>query len=91
MNRRNWKLLLLSGAAIVIIAVVVTVLMTGEEGLRGKIVRLEGNTVTLEGDGGQTETVKLDNVEGLAVGSEVKIEGYDYVTMTGDKASVVRQ
>jgi hypothetical protein len=91
MNRRNWKPLVIAGAAIVVIAVVATVLLVGEQSLRGKIVKLEGTTVTLEGEGGQMKTVKLGSVEGLTVGSEVEIDGYNPVTSSADTVRVVRQ
>jgi hypothetical protein len=91
MNRRNWKPFVILGVAIVVIAVVATVLLVGEENLRGKIVNLEGTTVTLEGEGGQMETVELDSVEGLTVGSEVEIDGYNPLTSSADTVRVVRQ
>jgi hypothetical protein len=91
MNRRNWKPFAILGAAIVVIAVVATVLLVGEENLRGKIVNLEGTTVTLEGQGGQMKTVELDSVEGLTVGSEVEIDGYNPLTSSADTVRVVRQ
>ena len=91
MNRRNWKPLAILGAAIVVIAVVATVLLVGEENLRGKIVHLDGTTVTLEGEGGQMKTVELDSVEGLTVGSEVEIDGYNPLTSSADTVRVVRQ
>ena len=90
MNRRDWKPLVIAGAAIVVIAVVATFLLVGEESLRGKIMKLEGTTVTLEG-GGQMKTVKLDSVEGLAVGSEVAIDGYNPLTSSADPVRVARQ
>lgn len=91
MHRRSSKLWLIPCAALVVIAAVVAVLLSGNEGLRGKIVKLEGNTVTLQAQGGLSKTVKLDNTEGLAVGMEVEIEHYNAHTMTGDKAHVVSQ
>ena len=92
MNRRNWKSFVIAGAAIVVlIAVGATFMLTGEESLRGKIVKLDGTTVTLEGEGGQMKTVKLDSVEGLKVGSEVEIGGYNPVTESADAMRVVRQ
>jgi hypothetical protein len=91
MNRRNWKSFVIAGAAIVVIAVVATFLLVGEENLRGKIVKLEGTTVTLEGEGGQMKTVKLNSAEGLTVGSEVEIDGYNPVTESADAIRVVRQ
>jgi hypothetical protein len=91
MNRRNWKPFAILGAAIVVIAVVATVLLVGEENLRGKIVNLDGTTVTLEGEGGQMKTVELDSVEGLTVGSEVEIDGYNPLTSSADTVRVVRQ
>ncbi len=90
MNRRNWQRYLVAGAAIVIIAVVATLLLVQEEGLRGKIVKLEGNSVTLQGGEGIVQTVQLRSVEGLTEGAEVEIEGYDPGTMTGDNARVVQ-
>jgi hypothetical protein len=91
MNRRNWKSFVIAGAAIVVIAVAAMILLVGEESLRGKIVNLEGTTVTLAGEGGQMKTVKLDSVEGLTVGSEVEIDGYDPMTESADTVRVVRQ
>jgi hypothetical protein len=91
MIRRNWKPLIIGGAAIVVIAVVATIILVEEPGLRGKIVKLEGNAVTLEGEGGQTQVVKLNSVEGLAVGTEVEIEGYKPEAMTGESAHVIQQ
>lgn len=91
MNRRNWKSFVIAGAAIVVIAVGATFMLTGEESLRGKIVKLDGTTVTLEGEGGQMKTVKLDSVEGLKVGSEVEIDGYNPGTESADAVRVVRQ
>jgi RNase P/RNase MRP subunit p29 len=90
MNRRNWKPFVIAGAAIVVIAVVATTLLVQEQGLRGKIVKLEGNAVTLEGEGGQTQVVKLNSVEGLTVGTEVEIEGYKPEAMTGESARVIQ-
>lgn len=87
MNRR----ILVAGAAIVIIAVVATLLLVQEEGLRGKIVKLEGTSVTLQGAEGGVQTVQLRSVEGLTEGAEVEVEGYDPATMTGDNARVVQQ
>ena len=75
----------------VLIAVGATFMLTGEESLRGKIVKFDGTTVTLEGEGGQMKTVKLDSVEGLKVGSEVDIDGYNPVTESADAVRVVRQ
>src|ERR671925_1194417 len=91
MIRRNWKPLVIVGAAIVVIAVVATVLLVEEQGLRGKIVKLEGNAVTLEGEGGQTQVVKLNSVEGLAVGTEVEIEAYKPEPMPGESPHVIQQ
>ena len=91
MNRGNWKPFVIVGAAIVVIAVVATILLVQEQGLRGKIVKLEGNTVTLEGEGGQTQVVKLNSVEGLTVGTQVEIEGYVPEAMTGERAQVIQQ
>src|SRR5919108_942063 len=91
MNQRNWKPFVIAGAAIVVIAVVATILLVEEQGLRGKIVKLEGNAVTLEGEGGQTQVVKLNSVEGLAVGTEVEIEGYKPEAMTGESAYVIKK
>jgi RNase P/RNase MRP subunit p29 len=90
MNRRNWKPFVIAGAAIVVIAVVATILLVQEQSLRGKIVKLEGNTVTLATEGGQTQVVKLSNVEGLTVGTTVEIEGYSPETMTGERAQVIQ-
>jgi hypothetical protein len=87
MNRR----ILVAGAAIVIIAVVATLLLVQEEGLRGRIVKLEGTSVTLQGAEGGVQTVQLRSIEGLTEGAEVEIEGYDPATMTGDNARVVQQ
>jgi hypothetical protein len=81
----------IAGAAIVVIAVVATTLRVQEESPSGKIVKLEGNTVTLATEGGQTQVVKLNNVEGLTVGTTVEIEGYSPETMTGERAQVIHQ
>ena len=91
MNRRHWKPFVIAGAAIVIIAVAATILLTQEESLQGKIVKLEGTTVTLEAEGGQTQVVKLNSVEGLTVGTEVVVEGYEPETMTAESARVIQQ
>jgi hypothetical protein len=91
MGRRTWKPFVITGAVIVVIAVVAAVLLIGEENLRGKIVNLEGTTVTLEGEGGRMTTVELDNVEGLTVGSVVEIDGYNRLTSSADTVRVVRQ
>ena len=91
MNRRNWKPFVIAGAAIVIIAVAATIFLVQEESLQGKIVKLEGNTVTLEAEGGQTQVVKLNSVEGLTVGTEVVVEGYEPETMMGESARVIQQ
>jgi hypothetical protein len=91
MDRRNRQRFLVAGAAIVIIAVLATLLLVQEQGLRGKIVKLEGNSVTLQGAEGEVQTVQLRSVEGLSEGAEVEIEGYDPATMTGDNARVVQQ
>jgi hypothetical protein len=91
MNRRNWKLFVIAGAAIVVIAVVATILLVPEQSLRGKITKLEGNTVTLEAEGGQTQVVKLNSVEGLTVGTQVEVEGYEPETMTGESARMIQQ
>jgi len=91
MNRRNWQRYLVAGAVIVMIAVVATLLLVQEEGLRGKIVKLEGTSVTLQGAEGGVQTVQLRSVEGLTEGAEVEVEGYDPATMTGDNARVVQQ
>jgi hypothetical protein len=56
----------------------------------GKIVKLEGNTVTLAGEGRQTQVVKLNSVEGLTVGTRVEIEGYVPEAMTGERAQVIQ-
>ena len=37
------------------------------------------------------ETVKLDSVEGLTVGSEIEIDGYNPLTSSADTVRVVRQ
>jgi len=91
MNRRNWKPFVLAGAAVVVIAVVATFLLVGDESLRGKIVKLEGTSIILEGEGGETKTVKVDTVEGLTVGSEVEIDGYNPVTSRAAAVRVVPQ
>jgi hypothetical protein len=91
MNRRSWKLFVLAGAAIVVIAVAATILLVQEQSLSGKIVKLEGNTVTLEAEGGQTQVVKLNSIEGLTVGTEVVVEGYEPETMTAESARVIQQ
>jgi hypothetical protein len=91
MNRRNWQRYLVAGAAIVIIGVAATLLLLQEEGLRGKIVKLEGNSVTLQGEEGVVQTVQLRSIEGLTEGAVVEVEGYDPATMTGDNARVVQQ
>jgi hypothetical protein len=91
MNRRNWKPFVIAGAAIVVIAVAATILLIQEQSLSGKIVKLEGNTVTLEGEGGQTQVVQLNSVEGLTVGTQVEVEGYEPETMTGESARVIQQ
>jgi hypothetical protein len=91
MNRRNWKPFVIAGAAIVVIAVAATILLIQEQSLSGKIVKLEGNTVTLEAEGGQTQVVKLNSVEGLTVGTQVEVEGYEPETMTGESARVIQQ
>jgi len=90
MNRRNWKPFVIGGAAIVVIAVVATILLVQEQSPSGKIVKLEGNTVTLATEGGQTQVVKLNSVEGLTVGTTVEIEGYSPETMTGERAQVIQ-
>jgi RNase P/RNase MRP subunit p29 len=91
MNRRNWKPFVIAGAAIVVIAVVATIFLVQEQSIRGKIVKLEGNTVTLEAEGGQTQVVKLNSVEGLTLGTEVVVEGYEPETMTAESARVIQQ
>jgi ribosome maturation factor RimP len=91
MNRRNWKPFVIAGVAIVVIAVVATIFLVQEQNIRGKIVKLEGNTVTLEADGGQTQVVKLNSVEGLTVGTQVEVEGYEPETMTAESARVIQQ
>jgi hypothetical protein len=91
MHKSNWQRWVVSGAVIVVIAVVAVVLLSGKEGLRGKIVKLDGNTVTLQAPDGFTKTVKLANAEGLTVGTQVEIEHYNADAMTGDKAHVVPQ
>jgi uncharacterized membrane protein YphA (DoxX/SURF4 family) len=91
MNRRHWKSFVIAGAAIVLIVVAAMFMLSGEESLRGKIVKLDGTTVTLEGEGGLMKTVRLDSAEGLKVGSEVEIDGYNPVTESADAVRVVRQ
>jgi hypothetical protein len=91
MDRRNWKPFVIAGAAIVVIAVAATIFLVQEQNLHGKIVKLEGNTVTLEAEGGQTQVVKLNSVEGLTVGTEVVVEGYEPETMTAESARVIQQ
>ena len=91
MNRGHWKPFVIAGAAIVVIAVAATILLVQEESPSGKIVKLEGNTVTLATEGGQTQVVKLNSVEGLTVGTTVEIEGYSPETMTGEHAQVIHQ
>ena len=86
MNRRNWKPFVIGGVAIVVIAVVATILLVQEQSPSGKIVKLEGNTVTLATEGGQTQVVKLNSVEGLTVGTTIEMEGYSPETMTGERA-----
>jgi hypothetical protein len=54
-------------------------------------VKLEDNTVTLEGEGGQTQLVKLDSVEGLTVGTRAEIAGYKPEAMAGGRAQVIQQ
>jgi len=90
MNRRNSKSVLITVMAIAAIAIVGTIWMLPEERLRGKIVKLEGSTITLQGEEGKVQTVQLRSVEGLTEGAEVEIEGYDPATMTGDTARVVQ-
>ena len=72
MDRRNWQRFLVAGVVIVIIAVVATLLLVHEEGLRGKIVKLEGNSVTLQGAEGGVQTVQLRSVEGLTEAQKSK-------------------
>jgi hypothetical protein len=91
MNRRSWKPFVIAGAAIVVIAVAATIFLVQEQSLHGKIVKLEGNTVTLEAEGGQTQVVKLNSIEGLTVGTEVVVEGYEPETMTAESARVIQQ
>ncbi len=91
MNRRNWRPFVIGGAAIVVIAVVATILLVQEQSPSGKIVKLEGNTVTLATEEGQTQVVKLNSVEGLTVGTTVEIEGFSPETMTGERAQVIQQ
>ncbi len=45
MNRRNWKPFVIAGAAIMIIAVVVTILLIQEQSLSGKIVHIPPDLV----------------------------------------------
>jgi hypothetical protein len=90
MDRRNWKPFVIVGAAIVVIAVAATIFLVQEQSIQGKIVKLEGNTVTLEAEGGQTQVVKLNSVEGLTVGTEVVVEGYEPETMTAESARVIQ-
>lgn len=89
MQQRNWKRWLFSGVVIVAIAIVAVVLLSGKEDLRGKIVKVEGNMVTLQEQEGLTKTVKLADAKGLTVGTQVEIENYNADTMSGDKARVV--
>ena len=91
MHQRNWKPWVVSGAAIVVIAVVAIVLLSGPESVHGKIVQLDGNTMILLQQDGVARRVKLGSAEGLAVGMEVEIDHYNADTMTGDKAHVVPQ
>lgn len=89
MQQRNWKRWLFSGVVIVAIAIVAVVLLSGKEDLRGKIVKVEGNMVTLQEQEDLTKTVKLADAKGLTVGTQVEIENYNADTMSGDKARVV--
>jgi hypothetical protein len=91
MHRRNWQRWVVSGAVIVVIAVVAVVLLSGKESLRGKVVKVDGSTVTLQDQDGLTKTVKLANAEGLTVGTQVEIDNYSADAMTGDKAHIVPQ
>lgn len=91
MHRPNWQRWVVSGAVLVVIAVVAVVLLSGKEDLRGKIVQVDGNTVTLQDQDGLTKTVKLADATGLTVGTHVEIEHYNADAMTGDTAHVVPQ
>jgi hypothetical protein len=91
MHQRNWKPWVVSGAAIMVIAVVAIVLLSGSESVHGKIMQLEGNTVVVQDQDGVARRVTLDSAEGLKVGMEVEIDHYNADTMTGDKARVVPQ
>jgi hypothetical protein len=91
MNRQNSKYVLITVVAIAAIAMVGTLLLLPEDRLRGKIVKLEGSTITLQGEEGVVQTVQLRSVEGLTEGAVVEVEGYDPATMTGDNARVVQQ
>jgi len=91
MHQRNWKPWVVSGAAIVVIAVVAIVLLSGPESVHGKIMHLAGNTVVVQDQDGVARRVTLDSTEGLTVGMEVEIDHYNADTMTGDKAHVVPQ
>ena len=91
MNRRNSKYVLITVVAIAAIAVVGTLLLLPEDRLRGKIVKLEGSTITLQDEEGVVQRVQLRSVEGLTEGAVVEVEGYAPATMTGDNARVVQQ
>jgi hypothetical protein len=91
MPQRNWKPWVISGAAMVVIAVVAMVLLAGPESVHGTIMHLEGNTVVVRDEEGVTRRVALGSTEGLTVGMEVEIDHYNADTMTGDKAHVVPQ
>jgi hypothetical protein len=91
MHQHNWKPWVVSGAAIVVIAVVAIVLLSGPKSVHGKIMQLEGNTVIVRDQDGLTRRVTLGSAEGLTVGMEVEIDHYNADTMTGDNAHVVPQ
>ena len=91
MHQRTWKPWVVSGAAMVVIAVVAIVLLARPEKVHGKIMHLEGNTVVVQDQDGVAARVTLGSTEGLTVGMEVEIENYNVDTMTGDKAHVVPQ
>ena len=91
MHQRTWKPWVVSGAAMVVIAVVAIVLLARPERVHGKIMQLEGNTVVVQDQDGVATRVTLGSTEGLTVGMEVEIDHYNADTMTGDNAHVVPQ